>query len=236
MLVASCGRSHHADAVIDGEEPPPMGDQSVFNAFDVAVEVLDYDDENDDPPIRTHVTSRISINGTTSAGRVPGLRIFGDGLELDEVGSAGDPPKFSFTHAPSSDAPGARMVLEFRYEDASFALGVEPLAVEITSPAAGETVTVDDTLVVQWSGIEAPPSGIFGISGGSCSTPFTMLDLDESAATFTRSAPAEGEPSCELEITGTWASEAERVPSTPFRSFTLARGSRRIHRFRIAPP
>ena len=231
------GQSESGSTRVDGAAPLPTGDQSVFGAIDVAIQVLDYDDYAGDsagplaPPIEVHVTSRIKINGGTGAGRVPELRIFGDGIELNEVGSAAAPPAFTFTTHSNQD-PAHSMLLEFRYGESSFAFLAEPLDVQFTAPAKGETVEVNDTLIVRWRGIAAAPSEPFGFSDTNCVSPIKLVSAEEDSATFTRD-PTTAPSECEAEITATWASEEDSVMNTPFRSFVVTRGSRRIHRFRI---
>jgi len=236
-------------AVFFGDRPGqlPTGDQSVFSGIDVRVGVFDYDYVNDaapeyvrgevqEPPLDFAMMSSIEINGGTADRRVPGLSVFVDGVEAPEVGNAGSPQRFTFQHQLEETVRGQRTLLEIRYQGASFSVGAVPLDVELTSPAAGATVTVNGPLPIRWASLQAEPFDFYvdGGRGVDCASPFTTVSIGSTEATI---APADaalasaGAAPCPMEITAQWLLDDGPFPGSPFRSLRVERSTRRILRF-----
>lgn len=217
-------------------------DSTVFSEIDVRIRVYSSDsvdsnarDEDGnflpEPPIVASRGARIEINDGTAEGRVSGLRVFSDGEELTETGSAGSPQKFSFQR-DDLDTPDQDQDFEisFRYEEASYAVSVSPLEVELTSPTPDQMLRENDPLTLEWTGIDVSPEPVvIGARGQSCILTFTPID----DSTFVQERKQAGqEPPCRFELSADWAAESV-VSDSAFRSLVLVRAARRIRRFSV---
>jgi hypothetical protein len=219
--------------------PAPSGDQRVFSEIDVEIRtsVGDTFDPNvaTDPPLTTNGGAYVWINDGTSEGRVPGLRVFADGTEIEESGSAAAPPTFSFQYNRSDAVHGQPVDLEFRYQGASVTLRTEPLVVELTSPLAEQTVPADQELVIRWSGVRSAPTELLLSPTDPCTVALERVAIGETEAVFAPvSDPQGNDPPCRFNLTASWSSgQMPSLSPAPFRSLVLEGGTRRIVAFTI---
>lgn len=240
--LAGCGRTiSTADAAADGGEESPKGDQTVFSDIDVHVAVAGFDNVDFDardasgapfpePPIHVRASVIIEINGAMSEGRVPELRVFGDGAELEEIGSAGWPQRFSFQHGLDAAAHGQRLDLGFRYAASEFTLSVWPPVIELTRPAADEAVSSVEPLSLEWTGTEAALGTVLiSPRGQTCAVGYRK----SGETTFVPERRDTGaEPPCRFELSADWQVDIPE-PQSPFRSLQVAGRTRRIQRFNV---
>ena len=218
----------------------PVGDQSVFSDIDVRLHVSGYDAVDpgeqlsgalvvNEARIVVALEDAVEINGGTPVGRMAGLHLFSDGFQI-ETSSAGATPKLSFQFRPDNPIHGQSAELEFRIGTASFFLDVAPLVVTLTNPSAGQIVSANQLLVLQWSGIAASPSrATVTDRGDGCVVFFKQTD----PTTFVpQRAAGQGrhEPPCLFQTFAEWLVE-EAPPPSPFRSLRVQRLTGRIQRF-----
>jgi hypothetical protein len=245
---SGCALSH------GDEVPPPMGDTSVFASIDVLIRVSEYQHRDSDaripgelPPIRLGRGVHVTIDGGRSEGRVPGLRVFANGSEVDEVGSAADPPSFSYQYYPHYHVSeplvrGDRTLLELRLDGASFHVWVDPLAGEITSPSSEASVSPDAPLLVRFTGgfgeAQVSMYAARAEGGGRCAVEYRVRAVREHEAELAPEWPADDTPRagppCSAEVEVGWGHPAEPLDTAiPTRSFEIERTLSLLHRFWI---
>jgi hypothetical protein len=231
VFVVSCGaaevdtREQHTG----DERSITTGDPRVFAEIAVGASITEYDVDNGGAAPSMSVERRVRINGGSSESRVAGLRVFVDGVELREVGSATYPEVFGFMSSSIVPQRGAPARFELRYQGSTFSFTVRPLEVEFERPQWNEEVPASESLTVTWSGFERAPVDFHLTVTEPCEVGLVPTEVGKTSGVLQPHAGAGRALPCSTTLEARWVL-SEITLESPCRALTVGREAIRRQR------